>query len=132
MNLKRFALSSTAAFIFVFLYEMLIHSFLMKGLYNNTSSVWRPDIANYAHYMLLSQVLFGLLMTLFWVKVGSLSSCKTGLQFGLLTGALLSVPMVAAHSYLPLPITISALWVPVSFGKCLGASLLIARIYKNH
>ena len=43
MDIKRFIIAGISAFIFVFLYEYLVHGFLMMGHYEQTAAVWRPE-----------------------------------------------------------------------------------------
>lgn len=52
--------------------------------------------------------------------------------YELITGLILGTPQIASFSYLPIPLSISLLWVVGSLLKCLVASLVIAKIYKTN
>ncbi len=130
MNAKKILISSIAAFAFVFIFEMLWHGFLMKDLYEATASVWRPQEDCNMGVMLLSQFLFALSMTIFWAKIGKHGECKKGIGFGVLSGLVVASPQLATFCYLPIPITISLLWMLSVVLRGLGVGLIIAKLYK--
>lgn len=41
MSLRRYLLSALALFVFIFMYEMLVHGFILMGVYEATADVWR-------------------------------------------------------------------------------------------
>lgn len=41
MNYKRFLAAASVLFIFICIYETLVHGFLLTSLYNTTPLVWR-------------------------------------------------------------------------------------------
>ena len=131
MNTKRFALATIGAFFFVMIFEMLWHGFLMKGMYDATSSVWRPEDAHYMQYMFASQFLFAGVLAYIYTIIGKHISCKHGVAFGFFAGLLLAMPQLGTYCYLPIPLTISLMWMLASVLKGLGAGVVIAAIYKN-
>ena len=130
MNMKRFIIASCGAFIFVFLYEFLVHGFLMAGYYEQTVSVWRPKEESNMLIMLLSQFLFGFAVAFFYPIVGmDTGDCKKGIPFGIGLGLVLAMPQIASYNYLPIPLAISLFWVLISFIKAFGCSLIVSKIY---
>ena len=75
MKMKRFALAAIGAFVFVFLYEFLVHGYLMMGLYEQTASVWRPQEESNMAAMFLSQFLFGTALAFLYPIVGPDTEC---------------------------------------------------------
>ena len=131
MNMKKIIIASVAGFIFVFIFEMLWHGFLMKGMYEATSDVWRPEADGNMIVMMFSQFLFALSMTVFWVKVGRLGPCKKGLAFGVLAGCIMASPELATFCYLPIPVTISLLWMVATVLKATATGMIIAKLYND-
>jgi hypothetical protein len=131
MNTKRFVLAGLGSFVFVFLFEMLWHGYFMRGLYNQTISVWRPENESNMASMVGSHFLFAMSMALMYTFVGKHLKCKVGIQYGILTGLILAMPQLGTYCYLPIPLVISLLWMLAALLKCLGAGMAIARIYKE-
>ena len=131
MNTKRFAIAAIAAFVGVFLFEMLWHGFLMKGMYDATASVWRPEGEHDMKYMFLSQFLFAVAMTFAYTKIGEHLPCKRGIAFGVIFGLVLAALQLGAYCYLPIPMTIALLWMAAALLKCLSTGMIIAALYKK-
>lgn len=129
MNMKRFPIASIGAFVFVFLYEFLVHGFLMMGLYEQTASVWRPQEESNMVVMLLSQLLFGVALAFFYPIVGPDTECKKAIPFGVGLGLVLAMPQIATYCYLPIPLTISLLWAVIALVKAIGSTYIVAKIY---
>ena len=118
--MKGMFLGGVAAFVFVFLFEFVVHGFLMKGMYEATSSVWRPPAESNMVVMFLSQFLFAIAVAFFYPIVGPDKECKKAMPFGFGLGLVMAMPQIASYSYLPIPITISLLWAAASFVKAFG------------
>lgn len=131
MNIKKLILVSLAGFIFVFVFEMLWHGFLMKGMYDATASVWRPEEEHNFPIMMISQFLFAFGFAFFHqILFKKHIPCKTGLGVGMAVGFILAAPQLATHSYLPIPLSISLLWMLAAFLKSVGTSAVVAAIHK--
>jgi len=129
MDMKRFLFAAVGAFVFVFLYELLVHGFLMMGQYEQTSAVWRPEEESSMVIMLLSQFLFGVAVAFFYPIVGPDTECKKAIPFGVGLGLVMAMPQIATYSYLPIPLTLSMLWAVIAFIKALGCSFIVSKVY---
>lgn len=129
MDMKRFLFAAIGAFVFVFLYEFLVHGFLMMGQYAQTSSVWRPQEESSMPVMFISQFLFAVAVAFFYPIVGPDTDCKKAIPFGVGLGLVMAMPQVGTYSYLPIPLTLSLLWAVIAFVKALGASYIVSKIY---
>ena len=103
----------------------------MKGMYQATSSVWRPEGEHNMGFMLLSQFLFAAVLALIYTGVGKHLPCKKGIQFGFSAGLLLAMPQLGTFCYLPIPLKISLLWMVAALLKGTGCGFVIAQIYKE-
>lgn len=129
MDMKKFLFAAIAAFVFVFLYEFLVHGFLMMSQYEQTASVWRPQEEANMGIMLLSQLLFGVAVAFFYPIVGPDTECKKAIPFGIGLGLVMAMPQIATYNYLPIPLTISLLWAVIAFIKALGCSFIVSKVY---
>lgn len=121
-------LGGIAAFAFVFLFEFLVHGFLMMGMYQETMNVWRPQNESNMVIMMLSQFLFALAIAFFYPIVGPDKECRKAIPFAFGLGLVTAMPQIASYSYLPIPISISLSWALASFFKAFGATFIVAKI----
>ncbi len=129
MNMKRFLFAGIGAFIFVFLYEFLVHGVLLLDQYEQTASVWRPQVEYNMAVMLLSQFLFGMAVAFFYPIVGPDTECKKAIPFGVGLGLVMAMPPIATYCYLPIPLTLSLLWALVAFVKAFVAVYIVSKVY---
>lgn len=129
--MKGMFFGGVAAFIFVFIFEFVVHGFLMKGQYEATVNVWRPPAESNMAVMLLSQFLFAMAVAFFYPIVGPDKECKKAVPFGFGLGLVLAMPQIATYSYLPIPIIISLLWAVASFVKTIGSAFIVAKVFNK-
>ena len=129
--MKGMVLSGLAAFIFVFLFEFLVHGFLMMGMYEATMNVWRPQAESNMVVMFLSQFLFAMAIAFFYPIVGPDKECKKAGPFGFGLGLVMAMPQIASYSYLPIPISISLAWAAASFVKAFGSAFIVAKVFNR-
>ncbi len=129
MDLKHFFIAGVLAFVFVFLYEFIVHGFLMMGLYEQTSEMWRPQEESNMAIMLLSQFLFGMAVAFFYPIVGLDTDCKKGVPFGIGLGLVMATPQIATYCYLPIPLKLSLSWTVIEFVKALFTVLIVSKVY---
>jgi len=129
MNTKRFLFAAIAAFVFVFLYEFLVHGFLMTSQYEKTATLWRPQEETNMFAMLISQLLFGVAVAFFYPIVGPDTECKKAIPFGVGLGLVMAMPQIATYNYLPIPLTLSLLWAVIAFIKALACSFIVSKVY---
>ncbi len=130
MNTKRFILATVGAFAFVFVFEMLWHGFVMNGMYEATASLWRPQNEFNMIYNIASQLLFAVVLAFIYTKIGKHIPCKRGIAFGLFAGLLLAAPLLGSYASMPIPLTMSLMWMAACILKGLGSGVVIAAIYK--
>lgn len=129
--MKGMVLGGVAAFVFVFLFEFLVHGILMRGQYEATMSVWRPPAESNMAVMLLSQFLFAMAVAFFYPIVGPDRDCKKAGPFGFGLGLVMAMPQISSYSYLPIPVTISLLWAVASFVKAFGSAFIVAKVFNK-
>lgn len=131
MNMKRFMLAFVVTFAFVFLFEGLWHGVMMVPMYEATSEVWRPPAESSMAFLILGQLLYALLISYVFTRNYEAGGIAEGLRFGLLMGLLVASIQVGTYSYLPIPVSITLLWVLAEVIKGLGAGAILALVYKE-
>lgn len=132
MNMKRFMLAFVATLIFVFLFEGLWHGVLMLPLYEATEEVWRPPAESNMAFLMLGQLLYSLAVAYLFTRNYEAKGIAEGLRFGLLIGLLVGSIQLGTYSYLPVPISITLLWVLAEVLKGLGAGVILSLTYAQH
>ena len=64
MDTKKVLISTVIIFIFVFIFEMILHGFMLRGLYMETANLWRSPEAMQSFFPLFYQCPINLLFSL--------------------------------------------------------------------
>ncbi len=131
MNIKRFIIASISVFVFVLAYDWLFHGVFLRGLYEQTKEIWRPEGESYMGFMLLSQICFSFMLTFIFTKGFEGKGIGEGVRFGLLIGLLLASIQIGAYAHLPIPLSLAFGWIVAEFLKGLGAGVVASMTYKN-
>ncbi len=128
MKCKYFA--SFVVFVSLFALDHLLHGMLLKDIYHQTASVWRPetDMKKMMWYMWLGYLVFSPIFVCIYNKGYEEGKGRIGqgLRYGFWMGVLLSV-MSSLISYvvLPIPLKLAVYWIAGETIKftCIGAIL---------
>ncbi|MBI3615615.1 MAG: hypothetical protein HY211_03755 [Candidatus Omnitrophica bacterium] len=135
MNVKRWFLASLAAFVVISALDWLAHMQLLKGLYGQTSALWRPQ-AQAIHICWLMKAgtaFFAGLFTFIYDKgyEAGKPGLGQGLRYGFLIGLLISAPYVTIwYVVLPIPFKLALGWVASGMVDCLAAGAVAGLIYR--
>jgi len=136
MKNKRCLLASLAVFVVIGVLEMVIHGGLLKGIYQQTASVWRPE-AEMMKMMWIMWVGYLIMAPLFTylfskgVEEGK-GMVGQGLRFGLLIGIFIGAPMsLGWYVVLPIPGILAFYWFAAGLVESLAAGLTVGLIYRK-
>ena len=131
MKCKYFA--SFIVFIALFALNYLIHGVLLKGMYHQTASVWRPeaDIKHLMWHMWLGYLIFAPIFVCIYSKGYEEGKGRIGqgFRYGFWMGSLLSVMQgLILYTILPIPCKLAVYWILSGIAKytCLGTVLGLA------
>ena len=135
MNLKRFVLATVGAFVTTFVMEFLIHGVWLSPVYKAHAQWWRPEAQMQAMMPLMSlaQLSFALLLTLVYAKgyESGKGGVGQGLRFGLMIGALLTVPnSLMNYVIYPYPSSLIMSWLAAGLLETILAGAVIGALYK--
>ncbi|MEZ4753104.1 MAG: hypothetical protein R3A13_02200 [Bdellovibrionota bacterium] len=130
---KRTILSFISVFIFIFIFEWLVHGELMKGMYTATSSLWRPEseMQNYCSWMMLGQAIFAFMFVRIFAYNYENKGVAEGYRYGALVGLLMAGPTVASYAYMPVPMSLILCWVIIMVIEGILAGMLTAKVYAS-
>lgn len=131
MNFKRYLMASIAFFIFVFLYEWLVHGVFLMGIYQQTSNVWRDFAVMEANMPLamLFQLVFSLWTAFVFTQLFRKGGLVNGLRYGIYFGVFAGILTASWYIWLPVPAVLGLSWFVSSIIEGLGGGAILGLIY---
>lgn len=133
MNIKRFAAAAIVLFIFMFVYESLVHGKLLVQLYLETPNLWRgkDQMMAYMPFNLFIMAMLAIWISFFFTRIYKNGGWKNGLRFGLYLGVLSGIQAAGAYFYLPISATLALVWFLIYLIETTVGGLLIGAIYRE-
>ena len=133
MNFQRYLLSTFALFAFIFFYELLVHGFVLLGMYEATTNIWRDFAEMEANMPLAMSFQFALsAWTAFaFSQLFSEGGIKNGLVFGLFFGTFAGILTASWYLWLNVPAILGLSWLISGIGEGLGGGLVLGAIYRK-
>lgn len=131
MNVKRYLAAVIGLFIFIFLYEFLVHGVLLMNMYQATSTVWR-NLAEMQANMPLAmgfQLAFSAWTAFVFTQLYKDGGLKNGLLFGLYFGVFAGILTASWYLHLPVPAVLGWSWFASGIVEGLGAGAVLGLIY---
>ncbi len=122
-------LAGFSAFIFIFVFDFLVHGFLLQSIYEATQNVWRPQEESNMMVMILSQFLLGMAIAFFYPIIGPDKDCKKTIPFGFGLGLVMAMPQISTYCYLPIPFSLSLIWVVATFIQVFASVFIVGKIF---
>lgn len=133
MNFPRYLLSAVALFVFIFTYEMLVHGFMLAGIYEATADVWR-DFAEMEANMPLAmcfQLSLSAWTAFVFSQVYPEGGLKKGLVFGLFFGGFAGILTASWYLWLKVPAKLGVIWLINGIVEGIGGGLVLGAIYRK-
>lgn len=130
MNFKRYLISTIALLVFIFLYELLMHGFILMGMYEATATTWR-NFAEMENNMPLSlgfQTFLSAWVAYIFTQFYKKGGIKNGLRFGLFLGVFAGILTASWYLWLPVPGQLGLLWFITGVGEGLGGGFVLGLI----
>jgi len=130
MKTKRLLPAILVVFLFIFGYEWVFHGVLLKGIYESTPQLWRPQstMPQFMPFLFAGQFLFSLFLGLIFAKGYENRGIGEGVRFGILMGLLLSTVNLVWYAVQPLPEILVLYWVLGGILEMVIAGILLAAI----
>ena len=133
MNVKKFALAALAVGVVVNIYDFVVHTQLLAGVYSRMSEFLKPDAS--IPLLVVADFVAAIVFVWFYDKTRNSFSAgvKGGLTFGLYAGVFLNFPtwllaqmLIKGFSY-----ELAWTWILVGFVWCLIAGAVAGFIYQR-
>lgn len=137
-------ISVVAVFIFIFVYDFLVHGILLEDAYNATANLWR-NYDEMQSMMWMCFVMHGVLAFLYTAlfclsckksggscdstpKTDEKKCCpiKRGVCFGTILGLILGVMNAGAYLHLPIPESLAISWFFASLVQGVGVGIILS------
>jgi len=131
MKLGRLLLPIIAVFIFIFAFDFLVHGYLLKGLYKETASLWRPEGDHKMAFIFASELLFAIMASYIFTLNFEGKGIGEGVRYGLLIGLLVGAIQIGTYCYMPIPLALTVAWFAGEVLRGLGAGVVLSLTYKK-
>lgn len=132
MNTKRFLLAWLVVFAFVFLFEMAFHGTIMKGMYQQTASMWRneADMKSLYHWIVIGQFLLAGVFCYIFTKGYEGKGTVEGIRYGLLIGILFAPQNLMLYAVAPYPVMMIVRWIGGGLMEAILAGVIVGIVYR--
>ena len=111
----------------------MVHGVLLADTYKSLEGLWRPETEMQAlmPLMAVAQILLALIFTFIFTRNYEGTGVGEGLRYGVYAGLLLGAPQVASYVWMPVPVSLTVIWVGnvVLWGVLAG--IIASLVYKE-
>ena len=132
MNVKRFVPGCLAVFVFIFVYEWIVHDKLLRGLYEQTPALWRTkaEMQERMVWLVGGQLALAVLLSYIFTKGYENRGPAEGVRYGVLMGLLMTAGNLIMYAVQPISLALLAAWTVVGLLETIVAGLILAAIYQ--
>ena len=133
MNTGRFVLGSLAVFLFIFFIEFVFHGMIMKGIYDQSAHLLRPEAEAQARFlwMILGYLIMAFGFCFIFLKGYEGKGTGEGIRYGLYVGVTFAASSsLINYAVFPYPANWIWAWVIAYPIIMMLAGALFALIYK--
>ena len=132
MNKEKFILSCLSIFTFIFLFDWVMHDFVIKNFYEDAPSLWRHNkgILSFLFWRVFGQITLAVFFCLIFLHGYEDRGLGEGARYGLLIGLLMTAPIFILYATQPLPKNLFIFWLVGVVLKLILAGIILAAIYR--
>ncbi|MFI5391170.1 MAG: hypothetical protein ACHQYQ_07405 [Bacteriovoracales bacterium] len=133
INTKSFIMAFVAVYAFIFVADWVIHGHLLKGIYQETASLWRPEeqMKSMCIWMFIGYFFTAKYFTFIFARGCETSGAAEGFRYGLLVGLLLIGGCFIQYAILPIPQALMWYWIATTLFEAIGSGIIVGAIYKK-
>lgn len=129
---KKIVLSIVVVFVGWGVLDFLSHEVLLKGAYEDTMQLWRPEADMKMTLMYFVSLVNATIFVLIYHRFVSNKSTMTGLKFGLMWGLIAGLSMgYGSFSVMPIPYSMALTWFLGALAKWGFAGWFTGIVYKE-
>jgi hypothetical protein len=133
VNPKRLFLATLAVFATIWVTDFFIHGVWMRGDYEASMSLWRPEAEMQQHmgWLMLGQLLVATAFVLLWARGFAATGClRCACLYGLTMAFFGQAHTLVIYAVQPLPGAIAAKWFGTGLVQGVLAGLVVRAVYK--
>jgi len=132
MNWKKFFIAFVAAFIFIFLWGWIYNGVLLKDIYAQTQSLWRPraETMSLFHWIILGQAGLAFVFVMIYGSGFAGGGVAAGIKLGIMLELLAISMRFMIYATQPLPAELLVLWSIGGFIEMIVTGAIVGAIYK--
>ena len=126
LSVIRLLLATIAGFVFIFVYDYVVHYILLADAYEATKSVWRPmDETNaLMHWCFVTKAAIALAFSMLYGVFVVCRKMKMSLKFGLCVGLIIGLSGFGMYPYIAIPMSLALAWFAAGIGTGLGLAIV--------
>jgi hypothetical protein len=130
--MKRFLLAFLAAFLFIFFWGWLYNGVLLKDVYTQTSSLWRPqsETMSLFHWIILGQATLVLAFVMIYASGFAGGGVAAGIRLGIMLEILAIGARMMMYAVQPLPGKLILYWSVGGLIEMIVTGAIVGAIYK--
>ena len=133
MNMKKVIITALVIWVTLFILDFIINMFILSGVYEATSHLWRPESEIMANMwiMILGSAVFSFFFVFIFAKGYENKGIGEGLRFGIYAFFLMMFPTtLGQYASMPIPFSVPLAWLGTGFVEFIVIGILAAVIYK--
>ncbi len=130
--MKRFLLAFLAAFVFIFFWGWLYNGVLLKDIYVQTSSLWRPqsETMSLFHWIILGQAILVFAFVMIYASGFAGGGIAAGIRLGIMVEILAIGARLMMYAVQPLPGKLVLYWSVGGLIEMIVTGAIVGAIYK--
>lgn len=130
LNVKKYALASIAALVFIMGFDYVVHGVLLKGTYEATQHLWRKEADMVCWAMIGGKVLLAFTTAFVFTRGYEGKGIGEGVRFGLLIGLLFAPGHLIMYAVQPLPAQLVGTWIVAGIAEMVGIGIVLSKLYR--
>jgi len=130
--MKRFLFAFLAAFVFIFFWGWLYNGVLLKDIYAQTSSLWRPqsEMMSLFHWIILGQAILVFAFVMIYASGFAGGGVGAGIRLGIMLEILAIGARMMMYAVQPLPGKLILYWSVGGLIEMIVTGAIVGAIYK--
>jgi len=131
MNFKKLLICTLVVFIAIVATDFIIHGILLKNLYLETASLWRPEseMMAYHGHMFFGEFIIAFFFSLIFAQGYRSTGIMEGVRYGLLLGGIDMGQHFVMHAVAPYPVVLTLAWICFGFIQFVVVGIAASLVY---
>ncbi len=131
MNFKKLMICTFIVFLAILFSDFVIHGIILKNLYLESATLWRPEseMPAFFGHMILGQFIISFFFSLIFAQGYRSTGIMEGVRYGLMLGGLEMGKNFVMHSVAPYPVSLTLSWICFGFLQFVFVGIIASLVY---